>query len=194
LEGIAFVSSELDQGELREKAKKRLDGKGIIQERSAEDNIKLVEELSLHQEELNIQNEELNRIQVELEATKAEYFELYDMAPVGYITITSELMIKDSNLAASKILGMDRSNIINKGLSSFISPSCQESLYLHYQRLSSGNEKQIHIFQVRGQEGDDHQVQFESNYVDEASGKGFRSILTDVTELKKAEAALQESE
>jgi len=188
------MDKELDPKMLREQAKRRLKEKRPIQERSAEDNAKLVEELSLHQEELNIQNEELLRVQVELEATKAKYFQLYDMAPVGYITLTTELIIKDSNLAASKILGEDRKDVINRGLSSFISPGSQESLYLHYRRLSDGNEGHAQTFQVRRSDGDDIQVQFESNYVDGESGKGFRSILTDVTRLKKVEVSLHESE
>jgi hypothetical protein len=52
---------------------KHLDGKGPVQERSAEDNVKLIIELSLHREELNIQNEELRRVLIELEVTKAKY-------------------------------------------------------------------------------------------------------------------------
>lgn len=190
---IVFMDEDLKEIALRAKARERLAGKqGQIS--PSEENTKLIEELIIHQEELNIQNEELLRIQSELEATKARYFELYDMAPVGYITLTSELMIKDSNLAASKILGADRKDIINRGVSSFISPSSQESLYLHYRRLSGGSGKQIHTFQVRGKGGNDLQVRFESNYVDGATGKGFRSNLVDVTEMKKAEVALQESE
>ena len=187
------MDEELREMALRAKARERLAGRQG-QASCPEDHIKLIEELIIHQEELNIQNEELQRVQVELEAAKAQYFELYDMAPAGYITLSAELMIKGSNLASSKILGMDRRDLINKGLSSFISPSSQESLYRHYRRLSAGNEKQINTFQVRSRDGDDLQVQFESNYEDGAAGKGFRSILTDVTELKKVEEALKESE
>ena len=75
------MSGGLDQSRLREQAKKRLDGKRPLLEKSAEDNVRLVEELSLHQEELSIQNEELLRIQAELELSKAKYFELYDSLP-----------------------------------------------------------------------------------------------------------------
>jgi PAS domain S-box-containing protein len=190
---LAFMDEEPVEIALRAKARER-QAKNHIQSSSSHDSAKQIEELTIHQEELNIQNEELLRIQSELESTKTRYFELYDMAPVGYITLTSELMIKDSNLAASKILGADRKNIINRGLSSFISPGSHESLYVHYQRLSGGKEKQIHTFQVLGEDGNDLQVQFESNYVELEGTKGFRSILTDITELKKVETALQESE
>ncbi len=137
----------MDEGlakkELRERARERLDSKGPSEERSADDNVKLVEELSLHQEELNIQNEELQRIQLELEITRAKYFELYDLAPVGYITVTRDLIIKEVNLTASRLLGIDRNNLYDRGLSSFVSPGSQESLYLHYRRLTQEKDKQV---------------------------------------------------
>ncbi len=84
---------------------------------------KLLEELTIHEEELKIQNEELLRIQIELEASRARYFELYDLAPVGYITLTPELVIREANLAASRLLGTERNKLINKRLSSFLAPN-----------------------------------------------------------------------
>lgn len=185
------MDKEFDRNMLREWAKKRLDGKGLIQERSAEDNVKLVEELSLHQEELNIQNEELQRIQIELEVSKAKYFELYDLAPVGYITLTSGLMIKEANLSTSTLLGTERKDLIGRGLSTFVLPQSQEALYLHYRRLDHGKGKQIGTFLVKGMNGKELQVQFESNHVEEGPNPGFRSILTDVTEQKKIEVELE---
>ncbi|HEY3420784.1 MAG TPA: ATP-binding protein [Methanomassiliicoccales archaeon] len=148
-----------------------------------------MQELTIHEEELKIQNEELLRVQIELEASRARYFELYDLAPVGYVMLTPELVIKEANLAASKILGTERRNLINKGLSSFVAPNSQESLYLHYRQLEQGCAKRSHTFRVRRKDGEELQVRFESNRFEEGSKKGFRSVLTDVTELKKVEDA-----
>jgi PAS domain S-box-containing protein len=192
--GVSVVPEEIDKSGLREKARKRLEGKGSDQERSAEDIFKLVEELSLHQEELNIQNEELLRIQAELELSKAKYFELYDLAPVGYITLSPGLMIKEANLSTSILLGTERKDLIGRAISTFVLPQSQELLYLHYRRLDQGMEKQVGTFLVRGGKGKELQVQFESNRFGEGSNTGFRTILTDVTEVKKVELALQESE
>ncbi len=50
----------------------------------------LLSELHVHQIELEMQNAELRSAQVELETAKAQYFDLYNSAPVGYITISDK--------------------------------------------------------------------------------------------------------
>jgi PAS domain S-box-containing protein len=181
------MQNEPDENELRRLAKKRLEDKSLVKSESRTDSLELEQELGIHREELEIQNEELRRAQAELEHSRAKYFELYDLAPVGYITLTKDLIIKESNLAASKILGVDRAAMIDKGLSSFVSPISQELLYLHFKRLEQGHEKQIHKLNTRGNDGSDILVQFESNLVEGEYGQGFRSILTDITEQSKLE-------
>ena len=75
------MGEELEKSDLRELAKKRLEEKPSVQATSSKNASELIEDLSIHQEELNIQNEELLRVQHELEAARAKYFELYDTRP-----------------------------------------------------------------------------------------------------------------
>jgi PAS domain S-box-containing protein len=191
---IAAMKEEHENVRLRERAKGRLEGKRPARTGSEKDPAKLVEELSIHQEELNIQNEELMLVQVELEASRAKYFELYDLAPVGYITLNHDLIVKEANLAASLLLGTDRDLTINRGISAFISSECQELLYLHFRRLEQGDAKQKHVFILQRKDGSKPLVQFESNLIENGPDKGYRSILTDVTELNKTVQALKKSE
>jgi PAS domain S-box-containing protein len=174
---------------LRARAKKNLEEKRLVQDLSDKEASELIEELGIHQEELKIQNEELMRVQIELETSRAKYFQLYDLAPVGYITMNMDLIIKEANLAASLLLETNRNNMINRGISSFILDQCQETLYLHYLRVAKGEGKQKHVLIVRRKDGKKFLVQFESNLIEDGPQKGFRSILTDVTELRRAQKA-----
>ena len=64
-------------------------------------------ELRVHQIELEMQNEELRQTQAELSAAKTRYFDLYDLAPVGYLTVGEKGLILESNFTAAKLLGGD---------------------------------------------------------------------------------------
>ena len=81
-----------------------------------------------------------------MEASRARYFKLYDLAPVGYITLTPEMVIREANLAASRLLGTERNKLINKRLSSFLAPNSQEELHLHYRQLQQGGIRRVHTF------------------------------------------------
>jgi PAS domain-containing protein len=74
----------------------------------------LVHELSVHQIELEMQNEELRRSREQLEESRSEYEELYDFAPVGYLTLDKRGLITRANLTACSLLGVERSHLVKK--------------------------------------------------------------------------------
>jgi len=183
------MNEEHGGDDLRALAKRRLEGRQIARTASEEDKSKLIEELSIHQEELKIQNEELMAVKAELETSQAKYFHLYDLAPVGYIALNQDLLIREANLAATELLGTDRNIAINKAISTFIPPEFHELLYLHYRRLTQSDGKQKNVLAIR-REGDELLVQFESNLIEDGPETGyFRTILTDVTDLRRAQQA-----
>ena len=71
-------------------------------------------ELQVHQIELEMQNEELRRAHVSMEEARDRYADLYEFAPLGYITIDREARIAEMNLTAAALLDADRGEIVNR--------------------------------------------------------------------------------
>src|SRR5215469_15402323 len=85
-----------------------------------EDSGALVHELEVHQIELELQNEELRRAQSELEESRDQLRDLYDFAPVGYLTLSEDTVILRANLRAAALLGVERGALIGKRFSRFL--------------------------------------------------------------------------
>ena len=97
-------------------------------------------ELRVHQIELEMQNEELRRAQLELDAERERYFELYDLAPVGYCTLSEKGLIQQANLTASSLLGVARSALTGRPFSRFILKDDQDIYYKHWKKLFAAGE------------------------------------------------------
>ena len=107
-----------DAAELRRAAEARL--REQLPRRGANpteaDTQRLVHELQVHQVELEMQNEQLQQTRNELEAGLEKYSDLYDFAPVGYLTLDREGTILEANLAAASLLGMERVRLVKRRL------------------------------------------------------------------------------
>ena len=117
---------------------------------------RLVHELRVHQIELEMQNDELRRIQEALDLSLARYFDLYELAPVGYLTLNRVGLIQQANLAAASLLNTPRSHLLDQSLSRFILPEDQDVHYRHRQQLWSTGERQS--YEVRLRHPDDEPV------------------------------------
>ncbi|MBF0413725.1 MAG: PAS domain-containing protein, partial [Desulfamplus sp.] len=95
---------------------------------------KILHELRLHQIELEMQNEELRRVQQEKDKLSKLYFDLYDLAPVGYLTISEEGLIIEGNLTAATMLCMNRSKLIGQPIAKFIFSEDQDTYYLKHRK------------------------------------------------------------
>lgn len=132
--------------ELREKAEEilRNSNKDEHKDFQEEDFKKLLHELEVHQIELELQNRNLLETTQALEVSQAKYFDLFDKAPIGYLTINDVSKIIELNLKFSQMIHDDKVNLIGKSLSSFIHPDYQDDFYFHLQKVFR-EEKQSSI-------------------------------------------------
>jgi PAS domain S-box-containing protein len=107
-----------------------------------EDAQRLIHELEVHQIELEMQNEELRQARENLERALETYSDLYDFAPVGYVTLNSTGCIRAINLTGAALLGLERSRLINRDFDLFVAAEHQETFdtFLDRAFASTGKE------------------------------------------------------
>ena len=155
----------------------------------------LLHELRVHQIELEMQNDELRFAQVELDASRARYFDLYDLAPIAYCTVSDAGLIVQANLSAAALLGVERGALIRQPLSRFIVKEDQDSYYLLRKRnLIKGEAHSGELRMARCGGGSFWaQLTINSTQVSGAAAT-LRIVLSDVSERKQAEAVLLRGE
>ena len=191
--------------ELRQQAEDRLDGLTAASTSPLPEVVAaVVHELRVHQIELEMQNEELRRAQLELDAQREKYFELFDLAPVGYVTTDERGLVADANLTAAQMLGVERQLLVGQPFSAFVLAADRGVYYDCKKALENTAEPQTCELRLN-RFGDE----------DDASGprrhfwarlewrlqrvlQGETSLgwvtFTDIDELKQAENALRDRE
>ena len=129
--------------ELRLRAEGRLSQRTEVGGRSEEGTQGVLHELRVHQIELEMQNEELRRTQEELKASKARYFNLYEIAPVGYFVLSENGLIEEANLTAATLLGVVRRRLVGQMFARFILDEDQDLFYLQRKKTIESDERQI---------------------------------------------------
>ena len=103
---------------------------------------RLLHELRTHQIELELQNEELRRSQVMLDAERARYFDLYDLAPVGYCTLSASGLILQANLTFARLMGVAREALTMRPISRFMVKEDQNVFHLLRTNQTATDEAQ----------------------------------------------------
>jgi PAS domain S-box-containing protein len=150
--------------------------------------VEMLHELRVHQIELEMQNEELRRSQIKLDEANARYFDLYDLAPVGYFTLSESGTILEANLYAASRLGVSRVALVQQPFSRFISRGDQDDFYLHRRKLSEiGSVESWDLRMVR-QDGTQFWARLDAATAWEADGPPvLRVTMGDISTRKLAE-------
>lgn len=201
---------------LRRRAEEKLQGKqkGRRKETGAREAQleaqQLVHELQVHQIELEMQNDELQQSRAEVETLLGQYKDLYDFAPVGYVTLDSDEAIRRVNLTGALLLGEDRNRLINRRFGLFISKADRPAFHNFLQGVFANRdivsgkstcevtldkvEDRPPASETQRQGGIDEtrrQVRIEAQVTEDR--QECRAVIIDITRRRKAEAALQET-
>jgi PAS domain S-box-containing protein len=102
---------------------------------------RLLHEVEVHQIELEMQNAELHKARDELEAALENYADLYDFAPVGYLSLDESGVIMESNLTGASLLGIERSRLLNRRLQFLVSPASRSVFLAFLKNIFAGSRE-----------------------------------------------------
>jgi PAS domain S-box-containing protein len=152
-------------------------------------------ELCVHQIELEMQNEELSRIQVELDSSRALYFDLYDAAPVGYFILDSQGTILEVNSTGARLLGLARDMLLGKFVTQFILSLDQDPFYFLRKRLIDTGVAQAMELRMVKTGGPDFWARLEAAVVTNGEAEpNIRMVLSDITERRRLESHVRQSQ
>ena len=138
---------------------------------------------------------EHRRGQIELELSRDRYVDLYDFAPVGYLTLSAEGLIAQANLTGSEMLGVARDDLLRRRFTQFVLPADADRWYEHFLHALYYGEKQKLELALVDPCGKLLHVQLDCMRVGSAStGQMMRVAMTDISDRKEAEADLRKFE
>lgn len=155
----------------------------------------LLHELQTHQIELEMQNHELREVQQRLEEARDRYADLYDFAPMGYLTLDETGRIQEINLTGAAMLGDERANLIGKPFPSRLALNDSQRFFPYLNRVFHSSGSSNIVTEVKIRRGGEHDVRLESAPMKGAAGQSrtCRMVMTDISEQKRATGALQQT-
>jgi PAS domain S-box-containing protein len=188
--------TERAEAALRQKAEAALPGKAPklasqLEAHSLEEMRQTLQELQIYQIELEMQNEELRRSQVELDAERARYFDFYNLAPVGYITVSEAGLIIDANLTLATLLGVERGALLKQRITRFILNEDVSAYYgLHKKLIENAGAQRCELRMLKS-DGMQLWAHLTATAERLANGVVMRVVLSDITERKHAETEVR---
>ncbi len=149
----------------------------------------MIHDLRVHQIELEMQNEQLRQMQSELDTAQARFFDFYDLAPAGYVSVNDQNQILQANLATASLLGVTRRVLHMQLISRFIVSEDQDVFYLLRQTIRTTGAAQSCDLRLRQPDGLPVWVKLQAIAVTAPDGQPMlRMVLSDITERKALEA------
>jgi PAS domain S-box-containing protein len=182
------------QKTLRQRAEDLVKQGGNYDDLAPADIHKLAHELQVYRAEVDIQLEELQQSREELERARNAYVDLYDFAPVGYLTIDQQTHIVAANLTAATLLGLEREQLIDRHFSNFILPPDQDTYYFHQKHLDERRTPHTCELRLKCSDGSFFHARLNSTVVKLSRDQWqYRTTISDISERVEAQEKLHQS-
>ncbi|MDP3150625.1 MAG: ATP-binding protein [Ignavibacteria bacterium] len=168
-------------------------GKPVVEK--VDDIQRLVHLLQVHQIELEHQNQELRIAQEELEASRNKYVAFFDFSPIPFFTLDAAGTIKEVNLSASKMFGIERAKLTGKRFQSFITLYEKDIFDLFIKTVFTSHLKETCGLTITNKDKSLFHVLLEGLEIEDTlePEPKCQVALIDLTEYKKVENSLKES-
>ena len=151
----------------------------------------VVHELRVHQIELEMQNEALREAQCALEESRDRYADLYEFAPVGYLTLTKHAVIFEGNLTGAAILGVDRRKLIKSRFGIFVTDDDRDRWNQYFAGVLRTADKQVCELKLRKGDGSIISTRLESIRMKRVGTElVVRTAISDITDRVSAQESL----
>ncbi|MEM8642906.1 MAG: EAL domain-containing protein [Cyanobacteria bacterium P01_G01_bin.54] len=161
------------------------------------DNLSIaLEEIQVLLEELTTQQDQLQTTQLLLQTERQQYFELFDLAPDGYLVTNVEGVIEHINQVAATLLNRRQSLLVGKPIAALLAQSALHEFYTVLTRLQQGRPVQNVTLCLRPYQQPPIYACFTIAPVRDSQNQliGFRWLFRDLTEQRQAAMALKASE
>ncbi len=153
---------------------------------------RLLRDLRAREATLEMQNRELRRVQADLEAAWTRYFNLYDMAPVGYCTLNKKGIIQEANLTVASLLGVARSALLEQPLTKYICPEDQGVYQQFREQLLKTGAPQVCELRILFAGAPPFAARLNATLAQHADGASVcRLVISDIDAIKQTELALK---
>jgi len=177
--------------------------KEVAERRQAEEAVRVSRDLltkseadlQTHQVELETQAEELRRAHLELGESRDKYVDLYDFAPIGYLTLTNKALVTEANLACATLLGIERSKMKNARFRKFIAQKDSELWDQYFMALLKQEDKQTCTLMLNRSDASMFPARLESIRITSRDATPtVRVAVSDITDIREVEETLRKSE
>ncbi|MBK8358167.1 MAG: PAS domain S-box protein [Comamonadaceae bacterium] len=144
--------------------------------------------------ELEMQNQELRHSQAALDLARARYFDLYDLAPVGYCTLSVEGLVREANLTAANLLGPARSALVGQPVAGFVFEKDADMFHRMIRDLTRTGLPQAVELRMRRNDGTLFWVHLAASSGHDEGTNVLRIVITDIDARRQAEAALAKAD